>query len=50
MRDRSVEHRFDFVVEGLVVEVVDLDGLEVLLGIEVALGDEEGLPEHQLLR
>lgn len=46
----SVEHGLDFVVEGLVIEVVDLDGLEVFLGVEVALGDEEGLPEHEFLR
>jgi hypothetical protein len=45
----SVKHSFDFVVEGLVVEVVDFDGLEVLFGVEVALGDEEGLSEYEFL-
>ena len=45
----SVEHGSDLVVEGLVVQVLDLDGLEVLLRVEVALRDEEGLPQHQLL-
>lgn len=48
-RQESVEHGLDLVVEGLVVEVVDLYGLEVFLGVEVALGDEESLSEHQLL-
>lgn len=42
----SVEHGLDFVIEGLVVEVIDFDGLEVLLGVEIALGNEEGLSEH----
>jgi hypothetical protein len=32
----SVEHRFDLVVERRVVEVLDLDGLEVLFGVEVS--------------
>ena len=41
----SVEHGFDLIVEGLIIEIVDFDGLEVLLGIEVSLGDEEGLSE-----
>ena len=45
----SVEHGLDLVVEGLVVQVVDLYGLEVLLGVEVPLRDQEGLPQHQLL-
>ena len=48
-RQESVEHGLDLVVEGLVVEVVDLYGLEVFLGVEIALGDEECLSEHQLL-
>lgn len=42
----SVEHGLDFVIEGLIVEVIDFDGLEVLLRIKVALGNQEGLPEH----
>ncbi len=42
----SIEHGLDLIVEGLVVEVVDLDGLEVFLGVEVSLCDEEGLPKH----
>lgn len=42
----SVEHGFDFIVEGLVVEVIDFDSLEVLLGVEVSLGDQEGLSQH----
>jgi len=46
---RSIEHSLDFVVKGLVVQVVNLNGLEVFLGIEVTLGDEECLPEHQFL-
>ena len=46
----SVEHGFDFVVKGLVVQIVDFDGLEILLGVEVALSDQEGLPKHQFLR
>jgi hypothetical protein len=46
----SVEHGLDLVVEGLIVKVVDLDGLEVFLGVEVSLGDEEGLPEDKFLR
>jgi hypothetical protein len=45
--DRSAEHRPDLVVEGLIVQVVDLDGLEVFFGIEVTLGDQEGLPQNQ---
>ena len=45
----SVEHGLDFVIEGLIVKVIDFDGLEVLLRIEVALGNQEGLPQHQFL-
>ena len=41
----SIEHGFDLIVEGLIIEIVDFDGLEVLLGIEVSLGDEEGLSQ-----
>jgi hypothetical protein len=36
---RSAEHGFDFVVEGLVVKVIDFDSLEVLFGVEVSFGD-----------
>ena len=39
----SLEHVLDLVVEGLIVQVVDFDRLEVFLGIEVPLGDQEGL-------
>lgn len=42
----SAEHGFDLVVESLVVEVVDFDGLEVLLGVEVSFGDQEGLSQY----
>lgn len=45
----SVEHGLDLVVEGLIVEVVDLDGLEVFLRVEVSLRDEEGLSQHEFL-
>ena len=46
---RSIEHGTDFVIEGLVVEVVDFDGLEVLFGIEISFGDEECLSEDEFL-
>lgn len=42
----SVEHGFDFIVEGLVIQVVDLDGLEIFLGVEVTFCDKEGLPQN----
>ena len=45
----SVEHRFDLVVERRIVEVLDLDGLEVFFGVEVALCNEEALPQYQFL-
>lgn len=40
----SVEHSFNFIVKGLVIQIIDLDGLEVFLGVEVPLGDQESLP------
>ena len=48
-RQESVEHGLNLVVEGLVVQVVDFYCLEVLLGVEVAFGNQEGLPQHELL-
>lgn len=44
MEGGSVEHGLDLVIKGLIIEVINFDCLEVLLGIEVALRDEEGLP------
>lgn len=35
----SIEHGLDLIVESLIVEVVNFDGLEVFLGVEVPLGD-----------
>ena len=49
MKLKSIEHRSDFVVECLIVQVVNLDGLEVFLRVEVAFGDKEGLSQNQLL-
>jgi hypothetical protein len=46
MRDVSIKHCLDLVVKGGIVEVLDFDGLEVLLGIEVPLRDEEALPQN----
>lgn len=46
---RSVKHGLDLIVEGLIVEVVDLDGLEVFLRVEVSLRDQEGLPQNEFL-
>ena len=40
----SIKHSFDFIVEGLVVQIVNFDCLEVLLRVEIALSDQEGLP------
>jgi hypothetical protein len=31
----------------LIVQVVDLDGLEVFFGIEITFGDQEGLSQNQ---
>ena len=45
----SVEHSLDLVVKGGIVQIVDLDGLEVFLGVEVAFGDQEALSKHQFL-
>lgn len=45
----SVEHSFNFVVEGLVIQIVNFDSLEVLLGIEVSLRDQESLSQHEFL-
>ncbi len=45
----SIEHRPDFVIEGLIIEVIDLDGLEVLFRIEVTFGNQESLSENQFL-
>jgi len=44
----SVKHCLNFIIKGLVVQIVDLDGLEVLLGVEVSLSNQKGLPEHNL--
>lgn len=46
MRCKSIEHGPDFVVEGLIIKVINFDGLEVFLRIEVSLSDKECLPEH----
>lgn len=45
----SVEHGPNFVIEGLIVEIIDFDGLEVFFRIEVSLGNQEGLPKDQFL-
>ena len=42
----SVEHGFDFVIKGLVVQIINFNCLEIFLGVEVAFSDQEGLPQH----
>lgn len=46
----SVEHRPYFVVESLVVQVVNFDRLEILFGVKITFGNKEGLPEDQFLK
>lgn len=46
---KSIEHGSNFIIESLVVEVIDLYGLEVLFRVEISLGDEERLPQNQFL-
>lgn len=43
--EQSVKHGLNFCIEGLIIEIIDFDGLEVFLWVEVSLGDEEGLPQ-----
>ena len=45
----SIEHGPDLAVEGLVIQVVDFDGLEVFFGVEIPLSDKESLSQYQLL-
>ncbi len=40
---RSVEHSFDFVVESLVIKIIDFDCLEIFFGIKVTLRNKERL-------
>lgn len=40
----SIKHCSDLVVEGLVVQVLYFDGLEIFLRVEVSLRDQECLP------
>jgi hypothetical protein len=42
----SIKHCLDLVIECLIVEVVNFDGLEVFFRIKVSLSNEERLPEH----
>ena len=42
----SVEHGFDFVIEGLIVQIINFNCLEIFLGVEVAFSDQEGLSQH----
>ena len=44
----SIEHGFNFVIEGLVIQIVDFDGLEVFLWIKVSLGNQKSLSQHYL--
>ena len=46
---RSIEHGLYLVVEGWIVQIVDFDGLEIFLGVEVPLSDQESLSQHQFL-
>jgi hypothetical protein len=45
----SVEHGPDLVIEGLIVQVIDFDSLEVFFWIEITFSDKEGLPQDELL-
>jgi hypothetical protein len=42
---RSIEHRPDLVIEGLIVQIVDFNSLEVLFGVKISFGNEEGLSQ-----
>ncbi len=44
----SIEHSFNFVVEGLIIQIVDFDGLEIFLWIEVSFGNQKCLSQHDL--
>lgn len=46
-RASIVKHGSDFIVEGLVIQIFDFDGLEIFLRIEIALGNEESLAEDK---
>jgi hypothetical protein len=45
----SVEHGLNFVVEGLIIQIINFYCLEVFLRIEVSLSNEESLSQHDLL-
>lgn len=47
--DESIKHVFDLFVEGGIVKVVDLNGLEIFLRIKVAFGNQKTLPEDKFL-
>jgi hypothetical protein len=40
----SIEHRLYFIIESLVIKVVNFNGLEIFFGIEVSLGNQKCLP------
>lgn len=46
---QSIKHCSNFVVEGLIIKVLNFNSLEVLFRIEVSFGDQESLPQHQFL-
>ena len=43
MKQKSIEHWSDLVIESLVIQVVNLDGLEVLFRVKIPLRNQESL-------
>lgn len=45
----SIEHGFDFIVESLIIKIIDFNRLEIFFWIKVALSDKESLTKNKFL-
>lgn len=49
MKCKSIKHRSDFVIECLVIKIVNLDCLEVFFRVKISLCDQKCLSQNQFL-
>lgn len=49
MKQKSIEHWSDLVIESLVIQVVNFDGLEVLFRVKIPLRNQESLSQDKFL-
>ena len=49
MKSKSIKHRSDFVIECLVIKIINLDCLEVFFRVKISLSDQKSLSQNQFL-